>query len=165
MLEIPKTSRRTRDQLPRIEACAWHLRLFGRNYLAKRWRTLEDCRIWVPLLSRWIVVYSGFRFDKTSVSFNLRDYVPSLVHDFLYQHRIFEDGTPLVGEGGRAVADMVFFYLNEQSWLRFARFAGEHRLAGVGWFGRYVWGRREWGDPIPDYAAHLYGDLPWNKAA
>jgi len=161
MMTIGKTHRRTPDQLPKVKAIKWRINIGRRHWIPYYWELMEDVRVWVPILSNWVTIFKGFDFDKTSVSVNLRDYLPSLVHDFLYANRIMEDGTALLLPD-RSLADICFFWLNESSWLPYARFAARHRFSAVVIGGPYVWARRRMGDPIPDHAVHLYGAVPFN---
>jgi hypothetical protein len=114
----------------------------------------------VPTPHGRFLVYPGYSFDKDTIVKNSPDWVPSLIHDFLYDHRIDFVGGPV----DRLTADKVYYFLNKHSLSHVNRRRARHRYYGVRAFGGWAWYARPKlcksvvrPKPIPPHALHLYG--------
>ena len=157
MIIIPANLNRTPSDTIALTACRW--RMLGKHALwAVEWMVADDYAVPIPVYDTWVAIYRGFKTDQASVVKNLSDNVPSIVHDFLYQHQLTEHGAKVT----RFAADRAYLALNQSSWCILNRAVAWIRYAGVRLFGHhFAWRKRDGGDPIPAHAAHLYRTTPW----
>lgn len=120
----------------------------GKTYVLK-----ETLRVLILEIShKTVLAYPGFEHDLDTFVINLPDEVPPTIHDFLYAHRIFEDGTPC----SRKQADLYYYKLNQRSSNPGRRKRAIRTYIGVRLCGWIFWYRRK-AIPIPENVKHLYG--------
>ena len=131
-----------------------HIEQTGKN----EWTILSV--IYVPTPYGRMLIYPGYSFDKDSVVKNLPDWVPSLVHDLAYDHRIDWSGGPV----NRKQADLMYYWLNQNSICETNRKRAWLYYKGVRAGGWWAWHIRPRlfksvvrPKPIPAHARYLYG--------
>jgi len=92
---------------------------------------------WIQVRTQYgtVAIYPEYTFDRDSVVRNSPDWMPSLCHDFLYDHRIFKGGMLAT----RLQADNIYTVMNKASDCRFNRRRANVRHRGIRLFGVWAW--------------------------
>jgi hypothetical protein len=118
---------------------------------------------WVQIVTNYglVAVYPEYLFDKDSVVRNSPDFMPSLIHDFLYDHRMYKGGK----EATRLEADRIYTEMNQRSDCRFNRRRSGIRHRGIRLFGVWAWWWRPRlskkvirPKPLPTEHLHVYSN-------